>query len=91
MTFPSDERKQNVEELKEEFKRLLQIEKNMLRLLRNINGNRVSNCRGSSCGKTIYWVQHHNGARTPYDQDGTPHHATCEAVEEFRRRRNAEQ
>lgn len=48
----------------------------------------VGRCRGTNCQATIYWrINESTGRRQPFDADGTPHHATCPDVENFRRKR----
>lgn len=52
-------------------------------LLHNIAGDPVP-CKG--CGSPMYWVEHHNGKRAPYDEDGANHFVTCPKAANFRRR-----
>lgn len=48
----------------------------------------VGRCRGTNCQATIYWqINPGTGRRQPFNEDGTPHHATCPDVAEFRRKR----
>ena len=59
------------------------LAQNMERLLK-LAGEKAT-CK--FCGATIWWVKHKvTGARTPYEQDGTPHLIRCvnERYEKFR-------
>lgn len=40
-------------------------------------------CRG--CGMDIYWVQHKNGKKAPYNLNGNNHFMDCPAAERFKR------
>lgn len=42
-------------------------------------------CRG--CGAAIYWWMTPAGKRSPHDQDGTSHFATCPEAPQFRGRK----
>ena len=40
-------------------------------------------CRG--CRATIFWVEHRNGKRVPYDPNGLSHFASCPHADRFRK------
>lgn len=64
----------------EEVARLCRIEKNVLRLLKQVGDE--SKCKG--CGATIYWVRHKNGKKAPYTVEGLNHFADCPKAQSFR-------
>jgi hypothetical protein len=57
--------------------------KRNIALLLNSAGNRAI-CRG--CKADIYWLNHTNGKKAPYDLDGGNHFATCPNANEFKNR-----
>lgn len=46
-------------------------------------GAERSQCR--ACGRTIWFVQHANGKRTPYTDELVNHFVDCGAADRFRR------
>lgn len=39
----------------------------------------------SSCKRRIYWLQFADGKKSPHDEDGTSHFATCSHAAQHRR------
>lgn len=58
-------------------------QKRIFALLKNVGDH--GPCRG--CGKPIIWVLHKNGARAPYNYDGTSHFIDCPKADEFRKKK----
>jgi hypothetical protein len=58
-----------------------------MRLLVNHAGKKAS-CDGPTCGRTIYWITHTNGKRTPYDESGLNHFVSCPDSDRFKRARS---
>lgn len=52
----------------------------MVNLLSQVGDHGI--CKG--CKAEIYWVQHRNGKRAPYDPDGVNHFATCPQAHHFK-------
>lgn len=55
----------------------------MLWLLDHV-GKKAS-CDGPNCGRTIYWVTHTNGRKTPYTAAGLNHFVDCPDRDRFRK------
>lgn len=53
-------------------------------LLRNVGDPGI--CKG--CKAEMFWVEHRNGKRAPYNSDGTNHFITCPDSELFKRRKS---
>lgn len=47
-------------------------------------GAEPGRCRG--CGRTIWWVLHANGKRTPYTDELLNHFSDCSAAGDFRKK-----
>lgn len=58
-----------------------QLHENIRRFLANV-GNKGT-CTG--CGRDIWWVDHSNGKKAPYTEEGLNHFADCPEAARFKR------
>jgi hypothetical protein len=63
----------------------IEAQKLAMRLLVNHVGKKAS-CDGPNCGRTIYWITHTNGKRTPYTEAGLNHFVDCPDRDRFSRK-----
>lgn len=61
------------------------VQATAMRLLISHVGKKAT-CDGPTCGRTIYWVTHTNGKRTPYTEAGLCHFIDCPDRDRFRRK-----
>lgn len=65
-----------------DFAECVRAQRNAMEKLLNLAGT-PSVCR--ACGASILFVQHNNGANTPYTKAGLNHFVDCPRAEQFRK------